>query len=103
MSFLNYFLLWTGIRLVGAAYLAEWSRLPNAFALDRHHGNELGEVRRGGGGMSPRAQSGSELLFVRCGINDFNGDVEVLLDSVVFCKFNGELSILHQISIDQIG
>jgi hypothetical protein len=51
--------------------------------------------------MSPRAQSGSELLFVRCGINDFNGDVEVLLDSVVFCKFNGELSILHQISIDR--
>jgi hypothetical protein len=37
-------------------------------------------------------QTGGELLLVRCGINDFNGDVKVLLDSVVFCKFNGELS-----------
>ena len=46
-------------------------------------------------------QTGGDLLLVRCGINDFNGDVKVLLDSVVFCKFNSELSILHQISIDR--
>jgi hypothetical protein len=52
MSFLNYFLLWTGIRLVGAAYLTEWSRLPNAFALDRHHGNKLGGS---GGGNEPKS------------------------------------------------
>ena len=44
-------------------------------------------------------QPGGELL--RCGINHFNGDVKVPLDSVVFCKLNGELSILHQISIDR--
>ena len=46
-------------------------------------------------------QSGGDLLLVRAVSNDFNGDVKVLLDSVVFCKFNSELSILHQISIDR--
>jgi hypothetical protein len=87
MFVLNRFLLWRGIRLVGAAYLTEWSRLPNASALDRHHANELGRGSGGAGGMSPK----SVLEFA--GRSSLNCDIpkrddffsEIIWPTVCYC------------------